>query len=317
MPNGVALPEHLQVSTTQFHFKLTFLTGIKRGQSFLLKKDQRKVIGRDSSSDIKINDSKASRNHAELIWLNGELIVTDLKSQNGIIVNDKKVIQAKLTKGDKLIIGHTIFKVDIDYSKETPIFNEATKAFSKAPKKSILPVLIIMIGALGFLFLTDKDEKNVVENFERRKLKTRKINNSKKLAREISQDNIERAKITNEKVKVLLQRGMREIREHNYFRALREFEDALDENPKDTQARFYKRKALEGIDQVISQYNLEARRNIASINYEKALISYCSIVKLLGSYPNDPRYLKAKTEIEKLIDEEGRELGEVHCLQEQ
>ncbi len=316
MVNALELPRHLQPQgENAFFFRITFLTGVKRGQSFVIKKDERKIIGREKSNDISINDVKASKVHAEIIWHNGELIVTDLKSQNGIIVNDKKVIQSKLQKGDRLIIGHTIFKVDIEYSHNSFVNTQSRNDKLKS-KKSLVPVLVLCVFVLlAFSFLRENDSKEE-KIVKKKKTVSRKISNAKSLAREISKNAVKENEEISKKVSVLLKRGMRELREKNYFRALREFESALDENPRDTQARFYKRKALEGIDHIVNQYNLEAKRNIASINYEKALVSYCSIIKLLGNYPKDPRYLKAKSEIERVEKKRGNDLSEVRCLQE-
>ena len=93
------------------HFRLLSLTGVSKGTSFYLE-GRRAVIGRGESVEISILDPKASRQHAELVKMGDTYVITDLKSQNGVIVNDLKIAQHKLTTGDKIIIGSTVFKFD-------------------------------------------------------------------------------------------------------------------------------------------------------------------------------------------------------------
>ncbi len=309
------------IENTKHFFRLTFLTGVRRGQSFTIKDGQRKVVGRDPKSDIPLNDSKTSRNHAELVWLNGELMVTDLKSQNGIIVNDRKVIQEKLKKHDRLIIGHTIFRIDIEYgttgfhSFEDSLSKGLTSIKSNVKKKSIIPLVSgVLILIVGFLIISEEgtEEAKVVKT---RKKITRKVSNQESLAKKINIETKSQNKKIDSKVLSLIQQGRRELREGNYFRALSEFNAALDENPSDSQARFYKKKAYEGIESLVTKYNIEAQRNLATINAERALVSYCAIIRLLQEYPKNVRYIQAMKNIKKIEKEQGYELGEIRCLQ--
>ena len=65
-------------------------------------------IGRGEDNDIVLPDSNASRNHAELVRDgNGRYVVRDLGSRNGIQVNRKKVPQAALANGDRILVGST------------------------------------------------------------------------------------------------------------------------------------------------------------------------------------------------------------------
>jgi pSer/pThr/pTyr-binding forkhead associated (FHA) protein len=67
----------------------------------------RSTIGRKSTDDIRIEDPKSSRNHAEIIYKEGYYYVRDLKSRNGTRVNNSTVSEHKLKFGDIIQIGDT------------------------------------------------------------------------------------------------------------------------------------------------------------------------------------------------------------------
>ncbi|MEG1623995.1 MAG: DUF3662 and FHA domain-containing protein [Raoultibacter sp.] len=68
----------------------------------------RLIIGRESSSDIVINDLNASRSHAEIRFEpQGIWVITDLGSTNGTKVNDRFVTSQPLYEGDRITIGVT------------------------------------------------------------------------------------------------------------------------------------------------------------------------------------------------------------------
>lgn len=68
-------------------------------------------VGRGTEADLRINDPGISRRHAQ-ITVSGRgqaqsVIIEDLGSTNGIIVNGQKVSRAPLTKGTRIEIGST------------------------------------------------------------------------------------------------------------------------------------------------------------------------------------------------------------------
>ena len=91
------------------HYRLLCMTGKNKGSSYYLT-GNRVIMGRGETADIQVLDIKSSREHAELILNNGRYIVTDLASQNGLIINDLKITQHSLIDGDKIIIGATVYK---------------------------------------------------------------------------------------------------------------------------------------------------------------------------------------------------------------
>jgi pSer/pThr/pTyr-binding forkhead associated (FHA) protein len=68
------------------------------------------VIGRGLDSDIRIEDPKVSRQHCEIDELDGALVVRDLNSTNGTLLNGSPIYAALLLPGDELSIGNSQFR---------------------------------------------------------------------------------------------------------------------------------------------------------------------------------------------------------------
>jgi pSer/pThr/pTyr-binding forkhead associated (FHA) protein len=63
----------------------------------------------DRKTAIFITDAEASKLHASLTIIGGELVVQDLGSSNGIFVNGKRVKKSLMVNNDRLKVGTTIF----------------------------------------------------------------------------------------------------------------------------------------------------------------------------------------------------------------
>ncbi len=64
------------------------------------------VMGRSSKCDIVLDDSSGvSRQHAHVLYIDGELVVEDLGSRNGTFVNGKIAKRRTLRPGDRIAIG--------------------------------------------------------------------------------------------------------------------------------------------------------------------------------------------------------------------
>ena len=71
------------------------------------------VVGRHSGADLRLPLPDVSRRHCRLVFLSGRWHVQDLKSLNGIYVNDELMSEAVLQNGDRLRIGGFIFNVEL------------------------------------------------------------------------------------------------------------------------------------------------------------------------------------------------------------
>src|SRR5687767_9103798 len=62
------------------------------------------TLGRNESCDFQILSSRVSREHAELVREAGVLIIRDLKSTNGTLVNGQRIDEHRLVDGDLVVI---------------------------------------------------------------------------------------------------------------------------------------------------------------------------------------------------------------------
>ncbi|MBI3865143.1 MAG: FHA domain-containing protein [Planctomycetia bacterium] len=86
-------------------------TGKHKGKKIVLP-DKEIIIGRDETSFIRMTSSEVSRQHCSLTPTDKGLLVRDLGSQNGTIVNNAKIeAETLLQPGDKLQIGPIHFEL--------------------------------------------------------------------------------------------------------------------------------------------------------------------------------------------------------------
>lgn len=299
------------------HYRLLCLTGDSKGISYYMM-GKRVVMGRDESAGITIYDQKASREHLELIIKRGEVFLTDLDSQNGVIVNDLAVTQYKLKENDKIIIGQTIYKYNFfevgaaengenEGEDETSKKRSKRKPTKKQPpnkKKLFLVAAIVVLGILMF----DGPPKKKVE--KRVKTSANKIDNLTKILKTKKQKE-DREHI--KKINAIIHRGQREFREGNYFRAIDEFELALLLSPNNGRASFYKRKSQQRLDEEIGKSFLKGRQEMESLKFEHAMKTYCTVAKLLINYKEDQRYKDAINNLKIVENKMGMLEGDLNC----
>jgi pSer/pThr/pTyr-binding forkhead associated (FHA) protein len=63
------------------------------------------TIGRESNTDIPLDDPRVSRQHARLSYRQQQLWLTDLQSSNGTFVNGAPIQERALQNGDRLSFG--------------------------------------------------------------------------------------------------------------------------------------------------------------------------------------------------------------------
>ncbi len=293
------------------YHRLICLTGDNKGESYVLL-GNRVVIGRSEKSDIRINDAKASREHAEITRVGNRWIATDLGSQNGIIINDKKMTQHQLVEGDKLIIGQSVFK--FAKGEVASKINTTENEPSGPLNKGLIP-LIILLMVFCAVFVLDDSPNDTKKRKGKKVANFQDVNNEYVVA--IQKRQAKENKQLKEKTNVIYQRGLRELREGNYYRAIHEFNLALIIAPGDSQAEYYLRKTKEELDKEIDAYIASAQRDEESLKYKSSIISYCAIVRLLYSATDDPRHKNAEKQIRDLEAKLGKETGETDCLKKQ
>lgn len=75
------------------------------GRSIILDPQQSYFIGRDKSSEIQLTNSKISRKHARLDFLEGKWVLRDLDSANGTYSKGKKISRVEIREGLILYLG--------------------------------------------------------------------------------------------------------------------------------------------------------------------------------------------------------------------
>jgi CheY-like chemotaxis protein len=70
------------------------------------------LIGRGNDCDLRLFDPALSRHHCRLVWRDDRLLIEDLDSRNGTLVNGEKVKEPRvLVEGDSLAVGASVFAV--------------------------------------------------------------------------------------------------------------------------------------------------------------------------------------------------------------
>lgn len=91
-------------------FKITVIDGNESdlGRDFQFGEGDECILGRSISADFVLMDGKISRNHCTVRLEGGHLVLTDLGSSNGTIVNGDRVQRTVLADGDYIRLGFTV-----------------------------------------------------------------------------------------------------------------------------------------------------------------------------------------------------------------
>ena len=86
---------------------------------FLVNKE-RTLIGRKQGQDIHLNDRKVSRQHAQIIHVNGQYFIQDLNSTNGTFLRTEQINWHALRHHDLIRIGDCILEYQENRQQELP-----------------------------------------------------------------------------------------------------------------------------------------------------------------------------------------------------
>jgi pSer/pThr/pTyr-binding forkhead associated (FHA) protein len=88
------------------------------------------LVGRHPDCDVRLDSQKVSRRHCCIAQVNGDVIVRDLGSTNGIRINGQVVQECRLKPGDELAIGNVRFRVERDDNERAK--SQASRAQERA-----------------------------------------------------------------------------------------------------------------------------------------------------------------------------------------
>jgi pSer/pThr/pTyr-binding forkhead associated (FHA) protein len=71
--------------------------------------DKPLTIGRGSKVDARIDDAEMSRQHFVILPQSGGYVLQDQGSQNGTLVNGRRVTETTLKPNDSILAGRTVF----------------------------------------------------------------------------------------------------------------------------------------------------------------------------------------------------------------
>ena len=106
---------------------LIVLAGWEIGREVELSTEEHN-IGRSPTADTTISQPSISRNHAQIVRVSdkeGEYYeVRDLDSRNGVFVNNVRVRSARLSNGDKILLGDVLVKFTLHDSIDANFYKE-------------------------------------------------------------------------------------------------------------------------------------------------------------------------------------------------
>ncbi len=128
--------------------KLVINRGASRGQTFRLRSVDT-IVGRSVGCKLRIPSESVSRRHCRLVFRDDYLIVEDLASANGTLVNDHPIVKPTIVRpSDRLTIGSVTFVVQYQLTPRAieKILEEQQKEMELLPtfdaNESSLPVAL-------------------------------------------------------------------------------------------------------------------------------------------------------------------------------
>jgi pSer/pThr/pTyr-binding forkhead associated (FHA) protein len=101
-PSAKKIPARYQAS-------VVILKGYAEGMEYPIDKIHT-VIGRDPEVQVPLKDPLVSRQHATILFHDGNFVLKDLDSTNGTQMNGASIKQADLHHGDKFRVGDTVLQ---------------------------------------------------------------------------------------------------------------------------------------------------------------------------------------------------------------
>ncbi len=144
----------LATSLSQQHPVVMVLNGADLGTRYILN-DASYIIGRHpEKANIVLHDRAVSAMHTRIDYDAREqaFFITDLESKNGIWVNSRRIDAGPLSPGDKIFIGRTILKFNVEDAFEDSFHTNVDKLMN-IDELTGLPVKRIFDHKLSVMFV--------------------------------------------------------------------------------------------------------------------------------------------------------------------
>ncbi len=89
------------------------LTGTNNPDVRFAEFTDRCTLGRRNTNDIMISDNAVSGNHCEFIAEEDKIIIRDLNSTNGTLLNGNSITAEEINSGDLIIVGKLQYRISI------------------------------------------------------------------------------------------------------------------------------------------------------------------------------------------------------------
>lgn len=94
------------------------LGGMNSDDVRIVEFSDKATLGRRSTNSVVISDNAVSGEHCCLTYSDGKVIVEDMGSTNGTILNGEKITVSEIKNGDVLILGKTKYKISFSIINE-------------------------------------------------------------------------------------------------------------------------------------------------------------------------------------------------------
>jgi len=332
--------------------RLLVIEGPDKGTCYSLIGDL-VFIGREGCQ-IALTDQNISKKHAEIGWAGDAYFVRDLGSANGIVINGKRVSEAKLKAGDIFVVGLTVIET---YSagqarrNDRPLLpngaRRAPLALSgpggeaaitgtgpspediKKKRETDKKRLILYVGLffLAFiLYFSESDHSTIQENArlpkgEEAEMKVKgKKKQSKKEIQEALADYLPNYAVDTQQRKdaeIFFRNGVRELQNKNYRRAFTAFETALTVDPSHELAKIYLKSAKKQMVSDLKSTSAAAIRSKKALRYKEARMHYDNILRYLEGETgnNDSMDNETSKQVKKLHESAKKGIEELDKIE--
>ncbi len=129
----VARRTSLRLSEAGVAPSLVVLSGLTMGRAYPLG-NENLIIGRGEDADILLDDESVSRHHAKIVILpHGHVMVKDLGSESGTLVNQTPIEAHPLRDGDQIQVGNITLKFAMEDTVEIALRDRLFSAAMRDP----------------------------------------------------------------------------------------------------------------------------------------------------------------------------------------